>query len=157
MTNRCQGILFCFTGISMKYQKKYCWVSQERILELIEKYQKLHFSKRTLNRDLRWLEDNGYISRLRRIRIGPDGKFLFCSTLYKFTGKFFNWLYSLGDKVKRLFSFFRVPKLAHHNLKQRQISSMAASASVENLLIKERDGTLSLYYPRSGACLRYTK
>jgi len=154
MTSRCEAEVISLLSVARKHQKKYCWVSQKRIEELLDKYHGMGISNRTLNRDLRWLEDNGYISRLRRIRVGPDGKLVFCSTLYKFKGKLFNWLYYQGNCVKRLFSFFRLPKWADHQLVQKQASSLGLAASVEKVLIKERDGSLWEYHPTSGQYLR---
>jgi len=150
MTSRGESICVTLLSVAKAHEKKYCFVSQKRIQELLEKYHALRISNRTLNRDLRWLEDNGYISRLRRIRVGQGGKLVFCSTLYKFRGKLFNWLYSMGNRVKRFFSFFRLPKMADHQLTQKQASSLAAPASVEMVLIKERDGTVKRYDPRTG-------
>lgn len=129
-------------GVAYKYKKFYCWVSQKRLEELIEKYHFMELSNRTLNRDLRWLEDNGYISRLRRLRVDKQGKMVFCSTLYKFTGKLFNWLNGMGNRVKRLFSHFRLPKLADYQLQQKQASSLGLGSSGEKLLIKEKDGSV---------------
>ena len=154
MTSRCESVVISLLSVAKAHQKKYCFVSQKHIEELLKKYHSLGISNRTLNRDLRWLEDNGYISRLRRIRIGKDGKLVFCSTLYRFKGKLFNWLYLMGNRVKRFFSFFRLPKMADHQLKQKQSISLGAPASVEYLLIKERDGTVSRYEPRSGELVR---
>jgi len=150
MTERTQAISLCLLGVARKYHKKYCWVSQNHIIELVKKYEKLGFSRRTLNRDLRWLEDNGYISRVRRIRVGPDGKLIFASTLYKFTGKMFNWAYSLGKAFKNIFSFFRVPKWTQYQLSQKQVSSPMPASSVENLLITEQDGSVWAYDPLTG-------
>lgn len=150
MSGRCQAIVLCLLAVARKHQKKYCWVSQKRILELVERYEKMGFSIRTLNRDLRWLEDNGYISRLRRIRVGPDGKLIFCSTLYRFKGKLFNWARSLGNAFKNVFSWFHLPRWADHQLSQKQASSPVAASSVEFLLIKERNGSVKRYNPRTG-------
>lgn len=154
MTSRCEAVAITLLSVAKKHGKKYCWVSQKRIEELVEKFHKMGMSNRTLNRDLRWLEDNGYISRLRRIRVGAGGKLVFCSTLYKFTGKLFNWLYKIGNRVKRFFTFFRLPKMADHQLTQRQVSSLATPPSVEMLLIKERDGSASRFNPRTGEYLK---
>jgi hypothetical protein len=132
----------------------YSWASQKKIQQLVEDYHKMRMSNRTLNRDLRWLEDNGYISRLRRIHLDPTGRFVFSSTLYKFTGKLFNWLYGIGNRVKRLFSFFRLPKWADHKLTQIVGSSTTLPGSVEKVLIKERDGTLATYNLSTGEYLR---
>jgi hypothetical protein len=153
MTSRREAVVISLLSVAKKHGKKYCWVSQKRIQELVEKYHKMGLSNRSLNRDLRWLEDNGYISRLRRIRVDPQGRLVFCSTLYKFTGKLFNWLYAMGNRVKRLFSFFHLPKWADYQLTQKAASSMAAPSNVETLLIKERDGTVSRVDPRTGEYL----
>jgi hypothetical protein len=150
MTSRGESILVTLLSVAKKHQKKYCFVSQRRIQELLEKYHSLGISNRTLNRDLRWLEDNKFISRVRRIRVGPGGKLIFCSTLYKFEAKVFNWLYSMGNRVMRFFAFFRLPKWADHQLSQKRVSSGGDASSVQKLLIKERDGTILHWDPSNG-------
>ena len=150
MTSRCEAIVISLLSVAQKHQKFYCWVSQRRIEELVENYHKIGLSNRTLNRDLRWLEGNGYISRLRRIRVGKGGKLVYCSTLYKFTGKLFNWLNSIGNRVKKFFSFFRLPKLADHSLRQKQSSPSLATSVDKSVLIREKDGSVSRYYPSTG-------
>jgi DNA-binding transcriptional ArsR family regulator len=150
MTARCEAILISLLSVAQKHQRFYCWISQKRLEELVERYHKIGLSNRTLNRDLRWLEENGYISRLRRIRVGQGGKLVYCSSLYKFTGKLFNWLNSVGKRVKKLFSFFRLPKLADHCLRQKQDLSLVATSVGKPLLITEKDGSVSRYYPGSG-------
>jgi hypothetical protein len=150
MSGRQEGILYALFGVCCKHKKYYCWPSQKKILELMARYQDLGFSVRTLNRDLRWLEDNGYISRLRRIRVGCGGKLVFCSTLYKFKGKAFNFLNSLGNRVKRLFSFFRLPKLAHYQLQQEQASSSKAPSCVHKVRFVERNGSVCVYNTQTG-------
>jgi DNA-binding transcriptional ArsR family regulator len=140
----------CLLGVAKKYKKFYCWVSQKRIEELLMKYHSFGISNRTLNRDLRWLEDEGYITRLRRIRVNKEGKLVFCSTLYKFTGKLFNWVNSVGNRVKRLFSHFHLPKLADYQLRQKQASSYGVASSVEIVWIKEKDGQVRGWNPRLG-------
>jgi len=154
MTSRCEAVVISLLSVAKKHGKKYCWVSQNRLEELVIKYHKMAMSNRTLNRDLRWLEDNGYISRLRRIRVDPAGRMVFCSTLYKFKGKLFNWLYSVGNRVKRLFSFFRLPKWADYKLTQKRVFSDGDASSVGMLLIKERNGTVTRFDPRTGEYVR---
>ena len=150
MSARCESTVVSLLSIAKAHQKKYCFVSQKTILKLLDKYHGWEISRRTLNRDLKWLVENGYISRLRRIRVGPDGKLLFCATLYKFTGKLFNWLYSAGNRITRFFSFFRVPKMAHHQLAQKHGISPGAASSMQEVVIKARDGTPQLYNPWTG-------
>lgn len=153
MTARCEAVVMSLLGVAKKHQKKYCFVSQKRIEELLKQYHGLGISNRTLNRDLRWLEDCGFISRLRRIRVGPGGQLVFCSTLYKFTGKLFNWLFSIQNRVHRLFSFFRLPKWADHQLSQKRASSPKASASGKEVLFIEKDGSVKRYDPLTGGVM----
>lgn len=150
MTARCEAVCISLLSVAKKHERKYCFISQKRLEELVETYHGFDFSNRSLNRDLLWLCLNGYLTRVRRIRTGPDGKPLFTCTLYKFTGKLFNWLYSIGNRVKRLFSHFRLPKMAEYQLAQKQASSAVAASSVEKLWITEKDGTVKRYNPNTG-------
>jgi len=153
MTSRCEAVVISLLSVAKAHQKKYCWASQAKIQELVNTYHRITLSNRSLNRDLRWLEDNGYILRIRRIRVDPQGRLVFCSTLYKFTGKLFNWLYAIGNRVKRLFTFFRLPKWADHQLAQKAAFHDTAPSGSTTLLVKERNGTVSRYNPRTGALL----
>jgi len=137
-------------GIAKKYNRKYCWVSQEKLVELVGTYGGIWMSNRTLNRDLRFLEDEGWIERIRRHHKGPDGKILFACTLYKFKAKVFNTLFSIGNAVKRLFTHYRLPLWAEYQLSQKRASSPVVGSSVEMLLIKEKDGQVRGWNPRTG-------
>lgn len=150
LMSRYEAIIRALLGIAKKHGRKYCWVSQERLVELVGEFGGVWMSNRTLNRDLRFLEDDGWIQRIRRHRMGADGKIVFACTLYKFKAKVFNTLFSIGNQVKRLFSHFRMPAWGEYQLSQKQVSPGAAASSVEMLLIKERDGTVSRVDPRTG-------
>jgi len=150
MNSRCEAILITLLSISKKYQKKYCVPSQVRIEELVEKYHGFDFSNRTLNRDLAILESEGYIKRVRRIRPDACGKLVFCTTLYKFTGKLFNWLYSLGNTAKKLFAFFRLPKWADHSLPKERKCVVSSSHGSGKVRFVERDGTVKVFDPATG-------
>lgn len=150
LRSRPMVLLSALLGIAKKYNKKYCYVSQDRLRVLAGEFGGIWMSNRTLNRDLRFLEDDGWIERIRRLRRGPDGKLLFACTLYKFRAKVFNTLFTIGNSVKRLFSHYRLPCWAEYQLSQKRASSMAIASSVEKLLIKERNGTVSQYDPRIG-------
>jgi len=145
MTARHEALLISLLSVAKKHKKFYCFVSQKRLEELLRDFHKMVISNRTLNRDLRWLVDNGFISRLRRIRKGPDGKPLFTSTLYKFTGKLFNWLNSIGNRVKRLFSWFRLPKMADYQLTQKQASCVGGLLSADWTSFIDKDGSAMAY------------
>jgi len=129
MTGRNAAELHVLLGVSRTHKNFYCFPCQLKIMDLLDRYHGYKISRRTLNRDLGWLEKNGFIKRIRRIRKGECGNPVFTSTLYKFTAKVFKWLDSLGRLVGRCFSWFRVPKMAHYQATQKQASSPVASAS----------------------------
>ena len=133
----------CWTlmKICEKNKKGYCYVSQNRILGLLELYHATQVSRSTLNRDLRWLEGDGFIKRTRRIKRDATGKYLFRPTLYKLTGKLFNYLYLLGRRLKTVFSFFRVPKWTHHLDLSILHSDKKSSEDVGILWITHPDGS----------------
>ena len=141
LNSRWFGLSWTLMKICEKNKKGYCYVSQNRILGLLELYQDTLVSRRTLNRDLRWLEDSGFIKRVRRITGDGNGKFLFRPTLYKLTGKLFNFLYLMGKGLKNVFSFFRVPKLAHHLAYSYLHSGLKDSEDVGILWISHPDGS----------------
>lgn len=126
MESRGEAILGCLFGVSMKYNKKYCYPSQAKIEQLLSKYHDFDISNRTLNRDLLVLEGEGYISRLKRTKkIGVRGK-QFTSTLYKFKAKAYIWLNSLAKWGAKVFSLFRLPKMADYKSTEgNEISTLA--------------------------------
>lgn len=88
--------------LSRKYGKKYCYPSQDKIIELLKKYHKVELSRRSLNRWLRYLEDAGYFERKRRITMGDDGRFHFRSTVYIIKGKMFKVAYKLSSLFENM-------------------------------------------------------
>lgn len=155
MTARCESLLISLLSVAKKHKKMYCFISQKRLEELLAAYHGFEISNRTLNRDLRWLVDEGYLSRLRRIRVDNLGKLVFCSTLYKFTGKLFNWLYSMGNRVKRLFTWFRLPKMADYQLSQKAASSLTGCASGTLVRFIEKDGSVCVFNRDTGEVTPY--
>lgn len=128
MRGRSEAIMMTLFGISKTYGKAYCFPGQKRILSLMDEYHGFEISRRTLCRDLLGLEKEGFIKRTRRLRRTPAGKLLFNSTLYKFTGKAFKYLFGLGKWVKGLLSAFRVPKLAHNKSQTENEISLIGGA-----------------------------
>lgn len=109
------AILMTLVGVAKCHNKPYCFISQVRQLDLLKKYHSWNISRRTLNRRLKELEDEGYFIRIRRHIHDPQKGLVLRSTLYKFCGKLFNWLYGLKRWVGSIFTVFRVPKWAQHN------------------------------------------
>jgi len=114
MESRGEAILSCLFGVSLKYNKKYCYPSQGTLQRLLFDFHSVDISNRTLNRDLATLVNERYIERVRRTKKGDGGKRVFTSTLYKFKIKAYIWLNSLGRWVKKVFSSFRLPKMADY-------------------------------------------
>ncbi len=114
MESRGEAILSTLFGVSLKYGKKYCYPSQGKIEQLLFDHHDIDISNRTLNRDLLTLVNEGYISRLRRTKNIEGKKKTFTSTLYKFKAKAYIWLNSLAKWTKKVFSSFRLPKMADY-------------------------------------------
>lgn len=114
------AIIRTLAGVGLAHEKAYCFPSQETILGLLGQYHEVDMSRRTLNRHLAVLEDQGYFERVRRHGKGKDGQIRFASTLYKFKGKLFKFMYSIGKQADSFFRVFRVPWMAQHQAKQYQ-------------------------------------
>jgi len=109
-----ESILLTLVGVAKCHNKPYCFVSQNRQLQLLSKYHSWNISRSTLNRRLKELEDEGYFIRIRRHKEGQDGKIQFASTLYKFKAKLFMWLHRIGRAIAKIFSFYRVPRVTQY-------------------------------------------
>lgn len=97
------GIINTLDGVQKKYKKGYCYPSHDTILNLLKKFHQDTISLRTLCRRLAWLEDNGYIKRVRRIRLLPTGILSVQSTIYMLKKK----AYVLVGRVLRKLSHFK--------------------------------------------------
>ena len=133
MESQKTAILMTLVGVAKCHHKAYCWISQNRQLELLKKYHSWNISRRTLNRRLRELEDEGYFVRIRRHIKADDGHLVLRSTLYKFCGKLFNWLAGLKRWLTSVFGVFAVPKWAQHNSTEESLVSTQAPCSVDIL------------------------
>ena len=77
-----QYILNVLLSCQVKYGKNYSYPSQTTILSLLQSHYGITRSRRWLNYRLRYLEDNGFIKRVRRIKAGPAGILIIRSTMY---------------------------------------------------------------------------
>ena len=93
-------IIQTFAYLMGTNNKDYCYPSQDKILDILKNYYDRHISLRTLNYDLKYLEEKGYIDRIRRIHRGRDGKIEFNSTIYKFGKKAFKILKNMFFSVQ---------------------------------------------------------
>lgn len=117
MDSKMQAILTTHFAVGQKYQKPYVTTSQEHILRLMEKYQRVKMSRSTLCRRNKKLRDEGYIRQQQRGRRGNDGKFMPGSTITHLLAKAFDWAFSSMRRFAKIFSVFRVSKLTQYRLK----------------------------------------
>lgn len=127
------SILQGLVGVAKCHNKPYCFVSQNRQLELLQMYHSWNTSRRTLNRRLKKLEDAGYIERVRRHRRAADGHLILRSTLYKLCGKLFAWIGRVGRWVGRICRVFAVPGMAQYNSQRESEVFLEPPHSVEYL------------------------
>lgn len=92
----CQTLIY----LSSRNGKSYCFPSQAKLLELLEKYYQVVVSRRTLNRCLKYMEDMGYFQRRRRITKSIDGRYHFKSTLYMIKKKIFKMAIQFSALIK---------------------------------------------------------
>jgi len=150
MTDKGSAVLYALFGVAKAHSKHYCYPSQKHIMYLTKKYEKVSMSRRTLNRVIKKLEDEGYIERLRRHTKKKDGSLWLRSTLYKLKGKAYRWLGVLRRWINGFLGLSAVPKLAQYNsLREKEILSGAPPEN-DLLLLEERNGTISHYHPRTG-------
>ena len=132
MESRGEAILSTLFGVSLKYGKKYCYPSQGKLQQLLFDYHDFDISNRTLNRDLLVLVKGNYLERLRRTKTVGRGQKQFTSTLYKFKAKAYIWLNSLAKWASKVFSSFRLPKMADYKAIRGNEISLGASAVCGN-------------------------
>jgi len=101
-------ILQTLLACQAKSGKRYCFPSQDKILELLKTHYGIERTRRWLNYRLRYLQDNGFIKRVRRIKRNGVGTLTFRSTLYFLTKKTFlffsrlaGFLVRCGIKVRK--------------------------------------------------------
>jgi len=143
MESQKEAILMTLIGVAKRHNKPYCFISQSKQLELLRRYHSWNICRRTLNRRLRELEDEGYFIRIRRHTEDCHGRLVLRSTLYKFCGKLFNWLEGLRRWIGRVFGVFAVPKWSQYQLKKQQVSLPPEPAYVEILWKSSNQGRAS--------------
>jgi len=103
-------ILCVLQYLNKTFKKGYCFPSQEKITELLNRWYGLSMSNRTLNRDLNAMEARGHIKRTRRLSWTK-----FSSTCYEIKKIGYVW-WSALQKAFGLFKKSRLPNLADNNV-----------------------------------------
>jgi hypothetical protein len=137
--------LFC---IAKRHNKGYCYASQATIQRLMTEYRDWNRSERTVRRRLKDLGDQGYLKITHRNWSEVNGVKKFRTNLYIFSKKWFEWVGRAARFARKVFSFFRRPKLANYSLPSVKRDLQTASGNVEILLksaIKGKPSPVSLH------------
>lgn len=143
MTQQQEALARTLMGIAKTHNKFYCWASRETLCLLLKKYHHLNVSPRTMSRRIKELHDQGYIVRVRRNWNEENGTKRFKCNLYYLKRKLFEWLKGLGEYVRKVFSHFHVPSLAHYSSKPRRRDLEGAYGTVEILWESDIKGRAS--------------
>ena len=122
--------LFC---IAKSHNKGYCYASQKTIQRLMTEYRDWNRSERTVRRRLKDLSDQGYIKITHRNWFEVSGTKKFRTNLYIFTKKWFEWVGRVARFARKVFSFFRRPKLAINSSPSVRRDLQAVFGNVEIL------------------------
>ena len=150
LTMTMHAVLVTIWKCAQRYKKFYSFPSESTILEHLKTYHGIEICERTLRRVLRALEKFNFMETIHRTRVDKEGRRVWTSNLYKLKQKAFMWLMKLENLTKGLFSHFRRPKLSDYKLNQKLASSPVVAPSVELLLIKDKDGQVRGWNPRTG-------
>ncbi len=108
-------IVQALAWLKSRNKKHYCYPSQDKIIKILSISYSITRCRRTLNYHLAYLEQQGYIVRVRRTHAGLDGQPAFASTLYMLRKRALALLGLMIDRLARagLASWARVKKLVN--------------------------------------------
>ena len=115
------SIVCTIAAVCAKYHNKYCFITQERFLQLLKEFYDITISRRTLNYHLKELEENNYIKRFRRVVRNKDGTLRTLPTMY-----------TLGQKA--YFLFKRVTAIFDRFIRRTDVQSIAHNNSLRSVL-----------------------
>lgn len=110
MLGKHDALVLTIAGYSQYFEKAYIFPSQDQIRRQADSRWGEPMSKRTINRHLRVLEDEGYFERVNRCHFINENNKKFKTTLYKLSGKLFSQVKSLEKRISNLGKFMRCPE-----------------------------------------------
>ena len=110
MLGKRDALTLTLAGYSQYFEKAYIFPSQDQIRRQADSRWGEPMSKRTVNRHLRALEDQGYFERVNRCHFINENNKKFKTTLYKLSGKLFSHIKSLEKRISNLGKFMRCPE-----------------------------------------------
>ena len=120
--------LITIVSVMAKNRKTYAFPSQEKILELLEKFHGIRIQRRALNYALSTLEKLGYIRRKRRIARDALVGMVFKSTMY-FLGfqaeKYLNRMMNASAAVRNVILGLRGKRAQKDPARAKKINSLA--------------------------------
>ena len=96
-----QSIIQTFYFLQTFHGKNYSYPSQKKIIQLLKDHYPVNIKRRQLNTIIKYLEENGYLERGRRIKRDKSGVMVFKSTMYFLKGKAYRWLGVLKSFLDR--------------------------------------------------------
>lgn len=105
-TKQAKILLMC-SKLMKDVGKDYLYISQSKMLELLEKYQGYRIKRRQLCYRLAELKRNGYMERTKRNKRLPDGRIIPMTSLTFLTHKAYKLLARLFNGVSRALGRFK--------------------------------------------------
>lgn len=89
-------IVWALAAIAEKYKRTWAFPTQDKLCSLLFAWYGRKMSRRTINRHLAALEQQGWIRRIRRHRRSADGQLELHSTLYQLSGRTWSAIAGIG-------------------------------------------------------------
>lgn len=116
-----QLIVNTISAYQRQYNKRYCFPSQETILESLKLYHKIVICRRTLNYRLRKLEEAQIIYRIRRHHKDINGMLILKSTAYYLGVKFKAFMWKIKRFAFKIQQWCGVQEVAQHYKKSKYL------------------------------------
>lgn len=114
-------IVAIMADLATHYKKAYIFTSQDKLVELHARRTRRRMSRRSMNRHLKGLEQQGFFKRIRRHRHDRKHGFTFRSTLYVLTGRAFKFFAQVARTARASTWGSRVTIAAHHLTSSKNI------------------------------------
>lgn len=103
-------IITVLAGTANKYDKGYCFPSQDKILALLARYGR-RMSRASLNCHLNQFIRMGWIERRRRHQRDGERGWVFRSTMYKLKARALKWLAGMAGAANRAAAFLSTSRV----------------------------------------------
>lgn len=110
MLGKRDALVLTMVGYSQYFGKSYIFPSQDQLRRQAEARWGEPMAKRTVNRYLKGLAEEGYFERVNRCHFINENNKKFKTTLYKLSGKIFSQVKSLEKRISNLSKFMRCPE-----------------------------------------------